>query len=379
MSRAGAARASIDVHAKVPSAGAGATRCAMLGPDQLSTTAKRVVALKTCAASKLFRRSGVVMAASAWVLARRGRCGPCIALMTKKVDKTFHEREIWAVKKLARRALSLPQIAYWSYPRIFSSYDALPRKLAAAPLRTSAAKCRAANGASGPAAPLRPPEHPAAPAPDLPFIDNRLRHCIGPQVECNALKRLRRHPLRHLRRCRPLRRHPLRLRRPRHHHRTPPPPSPPPPSPPLPLPSPPSTPPSHFSAAALSSATLDSAVSPTAPTTTASTASIASTLRSTAAFSTAAFPTAAISAAALAAAIDPSTPPSPPPPPPPPPPSPRSPYANPSSTATRTARPPPVWCFWKVGGDSLERPKSSDPMGRTAAARAAASTPCAYR
>ena len=47
------------------------------------------------------------MAASAWVLARRGRCGPCIALMTKKVDKTFHEREIWAVKKLARRAVSL--------------------------------------------------------------------------------------------------------------------------------------------------------------------------------------------------------------------------------------------------------------------------------
>ena len=33
------------------------------------------------------------------MLARRGRCGPCIALMTKKVDKTFHEREIWAVKK----------------------------------------------------------------------------------------------------------------------------------------------------------------------------------------------------------------------------------------------------------------------------------------
>ena len=68
MSRAGAARASIDVHAKVPSAGAGATRCAMLGPDQLSTTTMRVVALKTCAASKLFRCSGVVMAASAWVL-----------------------------------------------------------------------------------------------------------------------------------------------------------------------------------------------------------------------------------------------------------------------------------------------------------------------
>ena len=82
-----AARASIGVHAKVPSAGAGATRCAVLGPDQLSTTTKRVVALKTCAASKLFRCSGVVMAASAWVLARRGRCGPCIALMTKKVEE----------------------------------------------------------------------------------------------------------------------------------------------------------------------------------------------------------------------------------------------------------------------------------------------------
>jgi hypothetical protein len=44
---------------EVPSAGAGATRCAVLGPDQLSTTTKRVVALKTCAASKLFRCSGV--------------------------------------------------------------------------------------------------------------------------------------------------------------------------------------------------------------------------------------------------------------------------------------------------------------------------------
>ena len=42
-----------------------------------------------------------------------------------------------------------------------------PGTLASAPLRTSAAKCRAANGASGPAAPLRPPEHPAATASDL--------------------------------------------------------------------------------------------------------------------------------------------------------------------------------------------------------------------
>jgi hypothetical protein len=59
VSSGSAARASIGVHAKVPSAGAGATRCAVLGPDQLSTTTKRVVALKTCAASKLFRCSGV--------------------------------------------------------------------------------------------------------------------------------------------------------------------------------------------------------------------------------------------------------------------------------------------------------------------------------
>ena len=27
------------------------------------------------------------MTSSAWVLARRGRCGPCIALMTKKVEE----------------------------------------------------------------------------------------------------------------------------------------------------------------------------------------------------------------------------------------------------------------------------------------------------
>ena len=30
--------------------------------------------------------AGVVMASSAWVLARRGRCGSCMVLMTKKVD-----------------------------------------------------------------------------------------------------------------------------------------------------------------------------------------------------------------------------------------------------------------------------------------------------
>jgi len=107
MSRAGAARASIDVHAKVPSAGAGATRCAMLGPDQLSTTTKRVVALKTCAASKLSRRSGVVMAASAWVLARRGRCGPCIALMTKKVEEGRLRDDSQAPRALAAAALAL--------------------------------------------------------------------------------------------------------------------------------------------------------------------------------------------------------------------------------------------------------------------------------
>ena len=107
MSRAGAARASIDVHAKVPSAGAGATRCAMLGPDQLSTTTKRVVALKTCAASRLFRCSGVVMAASAWVLARRGRCGPCIALMTKKVEEGRLRDDSQAPRALAAAALAL--------------------------------------------------------------------------------------------------------------------------------------------------------------------------------------------------------------------------------------------------------------------------------
>ena len=45
-----------------------------------------------------------------------------------------------------------------------------PGTLAAAPLRTSAAKCRAANGASGPAAPLRPPKHPAATASGLALL-----------------------------------------------------------------------------------------------------------------------------------------------------------------------------------------------------------------
>ena len=66
--------------------------------DQLSTTTKRVVALKTCASAKLFRgRSGVVMTSSAWVLARRGRCGSCMVLMTKKAafGESLHCVQVW--------------------------------------------------------------------------------------------------------------------------------------------------------------------------------------------------------------------------------------------------------------------------------------------
>ena len=63
-----------------------------------------------------------------------------------------------------------------------------PGTLASAPLRTSAAKCRAANGASGPAAILRPPEHPAATASGLSLLTGSA--FLARQVaECNALKR----------------------------------------------------------------------------------------------------------------------------------------------------------------------------------------------
>ena len=73
-------------------------------------------------------------------------------------------------------------------PRHSSSRSPSPGTLASAPLRTSASKCRAANGASGPAAILRPPEHPAATASGLSLLTG----CafLARQVaECNALKR----------------------------------------------------------------------------------------------------------------------------------------------------------------------------------------------
>jgi hypothetical protein len=47
------------------------------------------------------------MAASAWVLARRGRCGPCIALMTKKVEEGRLRDDSQAPRALAAAALAL--------------------------------------------------------------------------------------------------------------------------------------------------------------------------------------------------------------------------------------------------------------------------------
>ena len=81
---------------------------------------------------------------------------------------------------LARRPAPKLSHFFWLRPS--------PGKLASAPLRTSASKCRAANGASGPAAILRPPEHPAATASGLSLLTG----CafLARQVaECNTLKR----------------------------------------------------------------------------------------------------------------------------------------------------------------------------------------------
>ena len=85
--RAGAAQSSMGLYAKVPSAGAGATRCAWFGHAHLSTTASVLSVQRPDASSKLLRCSGAAMTSSAWALARRGRCGPCTALMTKKVEE----------------------------------------------------------------------------------------------------------------------------------------------------------------------------------------------------------------------------------------------------------------------------------------------------
>ena len=67
-----------------------------------------------------------------------------------------------------RRAL--PSVYPLVSPTGFFRGARSPGTLASAPLRTSPAKCRAANGASGPAALLRPPEHPAATASGLSLL-----------------------------------------------------------------------------------------------------------------------------------------------------------------------------------------------------------------
>ena len=49
------------------------------------------------------------MTSSAWPLARRGRCGPCIALMTKKVEEGRRRHAgfmQWRASSAPRRALS---------------------------------------------------------------------------------------------------------------------------------------------------------------------------------------------------------------------------------------------------------------------------------
>ena len=107
--RASAAQSSMGLYAKVPSAGAGATRCALLGHTQLSTTTSVLSVRRPDAASKLLRCSGAAVTSSAWALARRGRCGPCIALMTKKVEEGRRRVCIfmhWRASSAPRRALS---------------------------------------------------------------------------------------------------------------------------------------------------------------------------------------------------------------------------------------------------------------------------------
>ena len=107
--RASAAQSSMGLYAKVPSAGAGATRCALLGHTQLSTTTSVLSVRRPDAASKLLCCSGAAGTPSAQALARRGRCGPCIALMTKKVEEGRRRHAgfmQWRASSAPRRALS---------------------------------------------------------------------------------------------------------------------------------------------------------------------------------------------------------------------------------------------------------------------------------
>ena len=56
------------------------------------------------------------MTSSAWPLARRGRCGPCIALMTKKVEEGRRRVCIfmhWRASSAPRRALSFLLALTW--------------------------------------------------------------------------------------------------------------------------------------------------------------------------------------------------------------------------------------------------------------------------
>ena len=124
--RASAAQSSMGLYAKVPSAGAGATRCALLGHTQLSTTTSVLSVRRPDAASKLLCCSGAAGTPSAQALARRGRCGPCIALMTKKVEEGRRRHAgfmQWRASSAPRRALSFLLALIYT----LSGYFVLPR------------------------------------------------------------------------------------------------------------------------------------------------------------------------------------------------------------------------------------------------------------
>ena len=66
------------------------------------------------------------MTSSAWPLARRGRCGPCIALMTKKVEEGRRRHAgfmQWRASSAPRRALSFLLALIYT----LSGYFVLPR------------------------------------------------------------------------------------------------------------------------------------------------------------------------------------------------------------------------------------------------------------
>ena len=174
------------LYAKVPSAGAGATRCAWFGHAHLSTTASVLSVQRPDASSKLLRCSGAAMTSSAWALARRGRCGPCTALMTKKVEEG--RRQVARFVCMACKFRAPPRPLFTTCPYFFTRNYFLLTAPFATP-RASLPRRRRARRAltTGWARPGAPPERARLAHRKFSHVFTKIRETTQPRLRTRFL------------------------------------------------------------------------------------------------------------------------------------------------------------------------------------------------